>query len=442
MNRTPTHSGPIPVPLRSTANGAAYPGWRVTHLGWAPHRLAFFLAIGVLCASAAWWLFIHLGRLGIGWSASSAVSPTETHAVVMTYGFFPLFFAGFLFTAGPKWLGLTAPTARSLLFPLLLQFAGWLGWLVGGAFSLPIAIAGGLLACSGWALTSLSFWGLVRKSRAPDRIHAKLVAWSCAAGSLLMTMSVYATSVDMTDWALMLARTGLWLFVVNVFLIVIHRMLPFFTSSALPLMNVWRPMWVLWFLMGVVALETVAIWIPDLLLIAGWQGDVSSRAWMLGQGLIEMAAGSAVLWLAVVWGLVQSLKVRMLAMLHTGFLWFGLALVLSGASQLLGIRYGTPVLGLGALHALNMGFLGSVLLAMVTRVSCGHSGRSLVADNSVWYLFLALQLATATRILSSLDHAPVWLNLAVATAWLFVMATWGWRLADWYGRPRADGKPD
>ena len=98
------------------------------------------------------------------------------------------------------------------------------------------------------------------------------------------------------------------------------------------------------------------------------------------------------LWLAVAWGLVQSLKIRLLAMLHIGFVWLGLAFVLGGASQLLGLASGVPVLGLGALHALSMGCLGSLMLAMVTRVSCGHSGRALVADNLV--LGSVLGLAT------------------------------------------------
>ena len=50
----------------------------------------------------------------------------------MTFGFIPLFFSGFLFTAGPKWLGVAPPEAPQLLLaPLLLQAGGWLLWLAG-----------------------------------------------------------------------------------------------------------------------------------------------------------------------------------------------------------------------------------------------------------------------------------------------------------------------
>ena len=116
------------------------------------------------------------------------------------------------------------------------------------------------------------------------------------------------------------------------------------------------------------------------------------------RGVLEIGAGLVLLWLAVAWGLVQSLRIRLLAMLHLGFLWLGLALLLGGVSQLLAAFTGQAVLPLAPLHALTMGCLGSLMLAMVTRVSCGHSGRPLVADNLVWSLFWLLQAAVLLRI--------------------------------------------
>jgi uncharacterized protein involved in response to NO len=129
-------------------------------------------------------------------------------------------------------------------------------------------------------------------------------------------------------------------------------------------------------------------------------------------------------------------------MLHSGFLWFGLALVLGGTAQLLGLVQDTPVLALAALHALTMGCLASLMLAMVTRVSCGHSGRALVADGLAWTLFLLLQAATLLRIGAAAQSAfAAWLLLASVLLWAGVMGVWGVRLGNWYGRLRADGRP-
>ena len=415
--------------------------WSPRQLLEAPHRLAFFLAVVVLVASGLWWSLVQLGRQPWGPSVPLAMSPTVTHAAVMSLGFFPVFFAGFLFTAGPKWLGVAAPNAQRLLWPLGLQCTGWLLWLVGAIWMEELAWSGLALATVGLLIMAVQFWQLVHRSPVADRLHAQLAGVACGVGAAALLGTLVMLWMTQVEWALRLIRSGLWGCVVVTFLVVAHRMLPFFTASAVPTIAPWRPRWVLWFLLGIAALETVATWAPLLLAPEPGQGMRTPRAWMLALGLTELAAGSLVVWLALTWGLVQSFKVRLLAMLHVGFAWFGVALLLSGASQLLGLRQGVPLLGLGALHALTMGFLGSVLLAMVTRVSSGHSGRSLVADHFVWGLFGLLQVATVLRIASALEHTTGWLTLAAATSWLVVMLLWGGRLAIWYGQPRTDGQP-
>jgi uncharacterized protein involved in response to NO len=164
--------------------------------------------------------------------------------------------------------------------------------------------------------------------------------------------------------------------------------------------------------------------------------------WMLARGTFELLAGGILLWLAQVWGLMQSLKNRLLTMLHIGFLWLGLALVLGGVAQLLGLLQDTPVLSLGSLHALTMGCLSSLMLAMVTRVSCGHSGRAQVADRIVWTLFWLVQLTTLLRITAAAQSGwASWLLLPTAVLWAGTMGVWGVRLANWYGRLRPDGRP-
>ena len=105
---------------------------------------------------------------------------------------------------------------------------------------------------------------------------------------------------------------------------------------------------------------------------------------------------------------------------------------------------GHGVLGLGALHALTMGCLASLMLAMVTRVSCGHSGRALVADRIVWTLFWCLQAAAVLRIAASVPGIaglPLPLLPLAAGLWAATMGAWGLRLGRWYGRLRADGRP-
>lgn len=71
------------------------------------------------------------------------------------------------------------------------------------------------------------------------------------------------------------------------------------------------------------------------------------------QVALEAPAAALMLWLAVRWGLVQSLKIRLLAMLHGGFLWLGIALALQAVSHsLMALSQDQQSLGAGT-HACN-----------------------------------------------------------------------------------------
>src|SRR5262252_9419773 len=51
-------------------------------------------------------------------------------------------------------------------------------------------------------------------------------------------------------------------------------------------------------------------------------------------------------------------------------------------------------------HALFIGFFGSLLVAMVTRVTQGHSGRPLVLGGVAGAAFVIVQLVAVTRIVA------------------------------------------
>lgn len=410
--------------------------WRLTTLMSAPHRLAFFTAAFVMASGALWWWLEMLSRVGVGSGLGRAVAATYVHALVMSLGFMPLFFAGFLFTAGPKWLRVPEVSARAILAPICAMALGWCLLLIGAAWHRGLAAAGVGLAALGWLALTARFIGLVRFSQAQDRLHASVIAVACSVGVLAMAGASAALAMASFDVVRIAALLGLWWFIVPVYVTVAHRMIPFFTASALPALDAWRPNWLLWTLLGVVGLQGGWVLMDAL-------GSGALAAPLLARALISAACGVLILGLAVRWGLVQSLRIRLLAMLHLGFVWLGLALCLDAVSALwMALDGAGGGLGLMPLHALTMGFLGSVLLAMATRVSCGHSGRTLVADTLAWGMFLALQLAVVMRLAAALPYswAP-WAMALAATVWLLVMGGWFVRHGRWFGLPRVDGRP-
>lgn len=408
--------------------------WRLASWWLAPHRMAFAQAVVVLVMASLWWAVrqavTHWGQ--IPWPLS--VPPLVLHGAVMVMGFCPLFFAGFLFTAGPKWLSLPPVVAAQLAPALLAQPVGWAIWLFGGHLHAAIAAFGVAIVGAALVVQATRFSRLVRSSLVDDRLHARLIAlgqWLLAVAVCALAVLVAVGAMDKARWVVL---ETFWLSIVLTFVVVAHRMIPFFTSSALPMVRLWRPLWVLWLLLAVVGIEAVAVAVAQL-----WWPVPSG--WRIALALAEGLAGAGLLWLAVAWGLAQSLTVRLLAMLHLGFVWLGVGLLLSGALRIWMLRSPVDGVPLASLHVFAMGFVGSLMMAMVTRVSCGHGGRHLVADDGVWAFFWLLQAGVLVRVAAAWpDAAPGWTALA-ALLWLAATTPWALRLWGWYGRPRADGRP-
>jgi uncharacterized protein involved in response to NO len=413
----------------------AGPRWQPRWLLAAPHRLAFASAAALLALSAVWWAAVVVLQAQ-GQSLHWAVAPAVAHSLLMGYGFVPLFFVGFLFTAGPKWLGQPAVQAATLLRPVLACLAGWGVFVLGAHLDSRLAAAGTAAAAAGFGHLTWRFTELLRTSDVPDRRHASLIAMGCMAGVGVLLLCTLRLLIGDADLVRAAVRGGLWCCLALVYVTVVHRMVPFFTAAALPLLDAWRPMWLLWVFSSAVVLQG-PLAAAELL---WWPLPVWLR-WL--QVAIETPIALLLLWLALRWGLVQSLTLRLLAMLHLGFVWLGLAFALSAVSHGLMAASGDAMsLGLAPTHALTMGFFGSLLLAMVTRVSCGHGGRALVADDLVWRLFWLLQLAVVARVLAALwPAAAVPFTVLAALAWAGCMVAWALRYGRWYGTPRADGRP-
>jgi uncharacterized protein involved in response to NO len=410
------------------------PRWRFNHLLLAPHRLAFFMAAVMLATSAIWWAALLLAR-ALQWPLSAVVPAPLMHALLMSLGFMPLFFVGFLYTAGPKWLKLTAVSARSLLPALATLMAGWaLAW-IGLHWQLQLAAFGLGLVALAWSALSLRFARMVRRSRVSDKTHTTLASAACLIGAGVMWWVTLSLVFDATTLLRTGLQMGIWWFLAPVFVVVSHRMVPFFSASLIEKLDAWRPNWVLTVMLGTALFEGL-VSVADL----WWWPLPAALRWL--QVGMEAPLALLMLGLALRWGFIQSLKIRLLAMLHGGFVWLGMALALNAVSHGLMASSGDTVsLGLAPLHAMTMGYLGCTMFAMVTRISSGHGGRKESADNLVWWLYRVLQVAVVLRVSAAmLDAYSPALTLAAVAAWCVAMLGWALRYGDWFGTPRPDGR--
>jgi uncharacterized protein involved in response to NO len=392
----------------------------------APHRVFFFAAAVQILLVSAWWATTLTARAGgVAPELPSGLEPARVHAFLMVYGFFPLFIFGFLFTAGPRWLDRPAPVRSQYAVPAVVAAVG--AWLL-----LPALVAGP--AAAAWVvLVLLGAWGwmlghfatLILSSRAPDRLHAVCVAAAIGCGLVGLAAARLWLLTGAEASARAMETVGIWCFLVPLFATVSHRMIPFFTANAVTRLVPWRPAWTLAGLAGGAVAHGVLV-----------LADLARFTW-----IVDAPVGAMALVLAWRWGLARSFANRMLAMLHVGFGWLGAAWLLHAAQSLL-LLFDIRALGLAPTHALAIGFLSSLTFAMVSRVSCGHSGRSVAADRLTWIAFLTLQAAAFARVSADLWPSAYSALLVMAAAlWLACFAAWTWRYLPFYWRPRADGKP-
>ena len=182
--------------------------WRPVYLLLAPHRLGFFLAMVVLVSASLWWAAVQIDRMGGVLGLPYVMSPSLVHATVMTFGFIPLFFSGFLFTAGPKWLDVGPLPVDRLRAAILLQAGGWLLWLLAVHVHPALAIAALLVAGGGLVWMTWLFWHLVRQSSAPDQLHARTVGSACVLGCLSLAGVVVSLMLGQLEAALACVLTG------------------------------------------------------------------------------------------------------------------------------------------------------------------------------------------------------------------------------------------
>lgn len=407
--------------------------WAAARLLDAPHRLCFFFAGCLWAASALWWA-ADLVAATLDRSWVWRVPATAAHGLWFSLGSMPLFIAGFMCTAGAKWLRRPPVVAKELRLAVGLFSVGW-GLAVAGFHVGPTLTAVGLTSVTvGWGALTWRIVRLVSGSTHDDRRHPWLIACACIVIAGCLAMASLALAAGRVDLLQPVVRVALWGGILTVFLAVSHRLLPFLGAGAWPWMDAHSPAWPLWLVLSVPVVRSAGVALDV--------GRVSLPGWRVFEGVHLAVVAALCLWIALRWIGAPALRQPLVAMLFGAFLWWDGALWLGAAARLSGVGAGTAAaLDLAALHALTMGYLGGTLLVMVTRVSSTLSGRPVAIDRVARVLYGVLQLAVILRLVAAVAAVPSGPLLAsAALAWMSVAVVWATRHGRWLGSPRIDGR--
>ena len=331
----------------------------------------FFLAGGGFSAVAVaiWGLWLY-GRLP---QAQTLGGMLAWHRHEMPFGFATAIIAGFLLTAVPNWTGRPALHGWPLIGLLLVWLLARLAWLM--------PLPGGLLLALQVPFLPLLAWVLGRDLvAAGKREHYPilLVITLLAACQALTLAGIF---YDDAQWQRRGVLAALWL--VGALMTVIGgRVIPFFIQRGLnrPASTATHP------------LPTRILLLSALLAAGSFAAALNDqpRGWLAALFVLLGGLHLLRLWRWHDRGIWQ---VPLLWSLYAAYAWLTLA-AWAMALWHAGIM---PQQSL-ATHALAVGGIGGLILAMIARVSLGHTGRPLQPSRAIVWGFALLMIAGVCRV--------------------------------------------
>ena len=347
----------------------------------------------------------------------SAFDALAWHRHEMLFGFVGAVIAGFLLTAVPNWTG-RLPIAGP---PLAALFALWIAARVAALFSAALGLAAA-------AALDVGFFVVLASLAAREVLESKnrnlpVVGLIFLFG--LVNALDYAAAAGIIGDPALAWKCGVALVIVLISLIG-GRIIPSFTRNWLAKQGVREglPTQPARFDLVVIALTAFAFlaWIT------------APQGWLTGALFATAAAGQA-LRLAR-WKGWKTFSDPLVLILHVGYAWVPAGLALMAA-----IDFGAPIPQSAAVHALTAGAMATMILAVMSRATLGHTGRELRADLATQAAFVLVTVGALLRVSAPLGLLDYRLGMEVAgAAWmgafLVFLATYGPIL---FGR-RVDGK--
>lgn len=360
----------------------------------------FFLGAGIWAAIA---IAIWLWAFTVGVQQLGALDPLAWHRHEMLFGFVGAAIAGFALTAVPNWTG-RLPIAGAPLAALALWWVA-ARILPFAAPELPLALLALIDGGFYLALAALILREIVLAKNRNLPVALAIALFGIA------DLLDYAGSAGLIGYDIG-HRAGIALAVTLVSLIG-GRIVPSFTRNWMQREGL---------IGGLPSQPTrfdIAVVLATVIALAAWM--VAGAVPPVGVALVF--AGSIQLVRLVRWRGWRTLASPIVLVLHLGYVWIPLGLLLLGATGL-----GAPIPSSAGVHALTVGALAGMILAVMTRATLGHTGRALHAGPATRASYLALHLAVLVRVAASLvpEHYQSLLHLAgglwIAAFALFVLA--------------------
>ena len=373
----------------------------------------FFLAAAIWAGIA---LAIWITMLTTGLTLPTRFDPLDWHIHEMLFGFVPAAVAGFLLTAISQWTGRRPVSGRLLGLLVGLWLLGRIDALACDVLPVWLAIAADIAFPFALALIVAREIISARNRRNYGMIAPVIVL---GLAQLMMDLGAIGGVGWLTGygWRLGLVVTLMLISVVG------GRIVPAFTrnwlasrgESRLP-----RPAGLL---------DRISLGVLHAALLA-WVLFPTAHA----TGVALLGAAALNLWRLLRWRGAATRSETLLLVLHVGFAWLVLGVAALGFATL-----DSAFPWDAAIHSLTVGAVGTMILAVMTRVSRGHTGRTLSADGPTILIYALIILAACARIAAALAGEATGLLILAAALWVAAFGLFAMRYAPLLLRPRNAG---
>ena len=373
----------------------------------------FFLAAAIWAGIA---LAIWITMLTTGLTLPTRFDPLDWHIHEMLFGFVPAAVAGFLLTAISQWTGRRPVSGRLLGLLVGLWLLGRIDALACDVLPVWLAIAADIAFPFALALIVAREIISARNRRNYGMIAPVIVL---GLAQLMMDLGTIGGVGWLTGygWRLGLVVTLMLISVVG------GRIVPAFTrnwlasrgESRLP-----RPAGLL---------DRISLGVLHAALLA-WVLFPTAHA----TGVALLGAAALNLWRLLRWRGAATRSETLLLVLHVGFAWLVLGVAALGFATL-----DSAFPWDAAIHSLTVGAVGTMILAVMTRVSRGHTGRTLSADGPTILIYALIILAACARIAAALAGEATGLLILAAALWVAAFGLFAMRYAPLLLRPRNAG---
>ncbi len=347
-----------------------------------------------------WLVYLNSGAV---LTSQQLLSPVLWHIHEMFFAFTLTIAIGFLLTAVQTWTGLKSLQGASLIGLTVIWIVIRCLLLLDQSTFPELLVLVLFLQTLWWAVVLISFSRSLLKARS----KRNYIFMPLLTTLMILQLSFLYLSQESIDLVLHLARSAILVFSIMVGLIA-GRVIPLFTRNAL--------------VPSVKEKVKATPRLDDMLIIFSLIGCLNfslnyfvempfSPAWIL------LLVGTLHFIRLTHWASVYTFNNPLVWSLHLSYLCLVSGLILIAISF-----FTVQVRMADAFHVITVGVFGGMILAMICRVSLGHTGRVLQVNKWIVLAFFSIFMAVILRVLLALLNQPLWAWNSSALLWILAFS--------------------